>query len=166
MWGVVSTVNSCEQYSTVNNASRGTVDNCRSKYIQLIIVRGSTVNNGRTGRAAGGQAACTVDSSSSFLQDGAASPALFIKCKASKRPTIDDFSFFSIAAPRAEFCWRGVVCGISSAVKVCGRRSPGSLSRSRVNRRLSELTCLSHIQCGGGVLENLRMDLIAEPGHL
>ena len=89
-----STVNSCEQYSTVNNASRGTVDNCRSKYIQLIIVRASTVNNGRTGRAAGGQAACTVDSSSSFLQDGAASPALFIKCKASKvgRSTISLFS--------------------------------------------------------------------------
>ena len=94
MWGVVSTVNSCEQYSTVNNASRGTVDNCRSKYKQLIIVRASTVNNGRTGRAAGGQAACTVDSSSSFLQDGAASPALFIKCKASKvgRSTISLFS--------------------------------------------------------------------------
>ena len=139
MWGVVSTVNSCEQYSTVNNASRGTVDNCRSKYTQLIIVRGSTVNNGRTGRAAGGQAACTVDSSSSFLQDGAASPALFIKCKASKvgRSTI---SLFSRSRLQDQNSARGVcIQWYHSTVKVCssGKRSPVS----RVNTLLSELTC-------------------------
>ena len=97
---------------------------------QLIIVWVSTVNNGRTGRAAGGQAACTVDSSSSFLQDGAASPALFIKSKGSKvgRSTISLFFRSRLQDQDQNILLEGFVCGIST-VKVCGKRSPGRRSR-------------------------------------
>ena len=147
-----------------------TVDNCIRDTVQLIIVYWrSTVNNGGTGRAAGGQAAaCTVDSSSSFLQDGrpAPSPSSVYKMQRFQSPTIADFSFFPDSGCKSKTTISLRRGGGFSTVKVCGTSDHLPV----VSRK--QTTCQNSpasVRLLRGVLENRRKDfwwLHQALGHL